>query len=74
MAVLSKRPHMRCAAPFDREQGPADSLHPGGVPRPCQNGRNTAVTSGHPRTPRTIADLGVRRSDLSAKRTPKVTR
>jgi len=28
------------------------------MPRACQNRRRTAVTSGHPRTPRTASDLG----------------
>jgi len=29
------------------------------VPRPCQNGRETAVASGHSRTTRTASDLGM---------------
>jgi hypothetical protein len=31
------------------------------VPQPCQNGRETAVTGGHPRAPRMASDLGTRR-------------
>jgi hypothetical protein len=33
-----------------------------GMPRPCQNGRKTPVTSGHPRTAWIASDLGTRRS------------
>src|SRR5271165_5208929 len=40
---------------------PAGSLHPGGVPRPCQNRPKTTVTNGHPRAARTASDLGTRR-------------
>src|SRR6266849_833824 len=36
----------------------ASSLHPGVVPRPCQNWQKTTVTSGHPRATRTPANLG----------------
>jgi hypothetical protein len=31
------------------------------VPHPCQNERQTAATSGHPRTPRMASDLDMRR-------------
>jgi hypothetical protein len=30
-----------------------------GVPLPCQNGRETAVASGHVRATRTASDLGM---------------
>ena len=33
------------------------------VPRTCQNGRKTTVTSGHPRASRTASDLGMAQVD-----------
>ena len=30
-AIVGRHPHARCAAPLDREQGRADSLHPAGL-------------------------------------------
>ncbi len=60
-AIVGSHPQTHCAAQFGREQGRAGSLHPGGVPCPCQNGRKTAVTSGQPRAIRTAADLRMRR-------------
>jgi hypothetical protein len=41
------------------------------VPRPCQNGRKTAVISGHPRASRTASDLGKRRLTRCVKRPSK---
>jgi hypothetical protein len=38
------------------------------VPCPCQNGRKTAVTSGHPRALRTVSDLGMCRLTRCVKR------
>ena len=32
-AIMSEQLHARQAAPFDREQGSAGSLHPDGLPR-----------------------------------------
>ena len=71
-AILSRHPHTHWPAPFDREQGRAGSLHPGGMPRPCQNGRKTAVPSSHSWAPRTTFDLHFPRSATSAKRTPEL--
>jgi hypothetical protein len=44
VAILRRRPHAPQTALFDREQGRAGSLHPGGVPWPCQNGAETRDT------------------------------
>jgi len=41
------------------------------VPHLCQNGRETAVASGHSRAPRTTSDLGTRRLTHCAKRPSK---
>jgi zinc-finger of transposase IS204/IS1001/IS1096/IS1165 len=57
-AVLGNNRHTCWVVPFDREQGRADSLHPDGAPRPCQNKRKNAVASGRQLTPRTTLDLG----------------
>jgi hypothetical protein len=68
---LDRRPQMRWAAPGDREQGRAGSLQLDGVPRLCQNGRKTAVTSSHSQAPEISSDLGMCRSEPGAKRTPE---
>jgi hypothetical protein len=44
---------------------------PGTVPYPCQNGRETAVISGHSRAPRAVSDVGVRRLTPCLKRPSK---
>ena len=44
-----------------------------GVPHACQNRRETAVASGHPRVVRTISDLGTRRSAPITKRPSKLS-
>jgi hypothetical protein len=44
---------------------------PASVPRPCQNGRETAVTSGHPRATQTASEQDVRRLTLCVKRPSK---
>ena len=41
------------------------------MPRACQKGRRTAVTSGHQRTPRTASDLGLGRLTPCLKRPSK---
>jgi hypothetical protein len=41
------------------------------VPCPCQNGRKTAVISGHPRAPRMAFDLGMHRLTRCVKHTSK---
>ncbi len=43
----------------------------GSVPIPCQNGRQTAVISGHPRAPRTASTLGSPRLTPCLKRPSK---
>jgi hypothetical protein len=42
-----------------------------GVSHPCQNGRKPTVASGQAWTPATASDLGTRRPEQGAKRTPR---
>ena len=44
-AVLSRQPHARQAAPLDREQGGASSLHPDGVAALAVIGRTTTLNA-----------------------------
>src|SRR5579871_3775584 len=49
-AAQGKHPHTHYAALSDCDQGRAASLHPDGVPCPCQKGRklrSSAVSHGH---------------------------
>jgi hypothetical protein len=68
-----RRPQTDRAASLDPERQRADSLHPGGVPRPCQSGRETTAISGHSRATRTHANLGTYSLTPCAKRPSKQT-
>jgi hypothetical protein len=59
---LVSRPACRAAkVPRSIRAFTGRSLHPSGVPHPCQNRRKTAVTNSHPRAQRTVSDLDTRR-------------
>src|SRR5260370_36224830 len=53
-AVLDRRPHMRWAAPGDREKGRAGSLHPDGLAAPGHHGQ--CLLAG-PKIPAALLDL-----------------
>ena len=59
-------PDLARAGSSHREDQPKAS-----VPCPCQNGRKTAVASGHSRTPRMASDLGMGRLTHCVKHTSK---
>jgi hypothetical protein len=53
---------------FSSHQEGQPKVRSASVPRPCQNGRKTAVARGHSRAPRTASDLDKRRLTRCVKR------